>query len=111
MIVILYLRTKSKLQFSNQIKKNGDEESIMSEWLLFNANSAIFLLYHGENNEMMMMTALYLTDSLSWMFIVLAHWNNSPQIDMKKVYLASMKTIFENKCIHVFPTIQNAPVV
>jgi hypothetical protein len=28
---------------------------------------------------------------------------------MKKVYLASMKTIFENKCIHVFPTVQNAP--
>jgi len=36
----------------------------MSEWLLFNANSAICLLYHGENklifNEMMMMkSALY----------------------------------------------------
>ena len=35
----------------------------VSEWLLFNANSAIFQLYHGENkiifNEMMMMSALY----------------------------------------------------
>ena len=37
----------------------------MSEWLLFNTNSAIFQLhiYHGENkfifNEMMMMSALY----------------------------------------------------
>jgi hypothetical protein len=34
-----------------------------SEWLLFNANSAIFQLYHGENklifNEMMMRSALY----------------------------------------------------
>ena len=34
-----------------------------SEWLLFNANSAIFHLYHGENNlifnEMMMMSNLY----------------------------------------------------
>jgi hypothetical protein len=34
-----------------------------SEWLLFNANSAIVQLYHGENklivNEMMMRAALY----------------------------------------------------
>jgi hypothetical protein len=34
-----------------------------NEWLLFNANSAIFQLYHGENklifNEMMMRSALY----------------------------------------------------
>ena len=33
------------------------------KWLLFNANSAIFQLYHGENklsfNEMMMKSALY----------------------------------------------------
>ena len=33
-------------------------------------------------NEMMMRSALYLTNTLSWIFIVLAHWNNSPQIDM-----------------------------
>jgi len=35
----------------------------LSEWLLFNANSAIFQLYHGENklnfNEMMMRSTLY----------------------------------------------------
>ena len=35
----------------------------VSEWLLFNANSAILHLYHGENklifNEMMMKSALY----------------------------------------------------
>ena len=34
-----------------------------SEWLLFNINSAIFQLYHGENklifNDMMMGSALY----------------------------------------------------
>jgi len=34
----------------------------VSEWLLFNANSAIFQLYHGENmlisNEMMMVHAM-----------------------------------------------------
>ena len=38
-------------------------EDWVSEWLLFNTNSAIFHLYHGENklifNEMMMESALY----------------------------------------------------
>ena len=35
----------------------------VSEWLLFNSNSAIFQLYHGENklivNEMTIRSALY----------------------------------------------------
>ena len=31
---------------------------------------------------MMMRSALYLTNTLSWIFIVLIHWNNSPLIDM-----------------------------
>ena len=57
----------------------------LSEWLLFNANSAIFQLYCGENklifNEMMRST-LYYTNMLSWILLVLAHWNNSPRIDM-----------------------------
>ena len=55
----------------------------MSELLLFNANSVIFQLYYGVNklifNEMMMRSILYKTNTLSWIFIVLAH---SPQIDM-----------------------------
>jgi hypothetical protein len=58
----------------------------VSGWLLFNANSAIFQLYHGENklifNEMMMRSALHQTNTPSWTFIVLAHRNNGPQIDM-----------------------------
>jgi hypothetical protein len=44
---------------------------------LFNANSAIFQLDHGENklifNEMMMRSALFRTNMLSWILIVLAH--------------------------------------
>ena len=36
---------------------------VLSEWLMLNANSAIFQLYHGKNklifNEMMMSLALY----------------------------------------------------
>jgi len=58
----------------------------VSEWLLFNANSAIFQLYHGVNmlifNEMMMRSALYYNNTLSWNFIVLAHCNNSPRVEM-----------------------------
>ena len=58
----------------------------VSEWLLFNANSAIFQLYDGENkliiNEMMMRSALFQTNTPSWIFIVLAHWNNSPRVEM-----------------------------
>jgi hypothetical protein len=48
------------------IKLSKDRKSYgsqLSQWLLFNANSAILQLYHGENklifNEMMMMSALY----------------------------------------------------
>ena len=44
------------------MNSGGDSLQRMTEWLLFNANSAIFQLYHGENklivNEMMM-TSLY----------------------------------------------------
>ena len=58
----------------------------VSELLLLNANSAIFQLYHGENklmfNKMMMRSALFYTNTLRWMLIVLAHWNNSPRVDM-----------------------------
>jgi hypothetical protein len=39
----------------------------LSEWLLFNANSAIFQLIF---NEMMMRSTLYLNNTLSWISIV-----------------------------------------
>jgi hypothetical protein len=58
----------------------------VSEWLFFNANSAIFQLYHGENNlnfnETMMRSALFWANTLSLIFIVLTDWNNSPWVDM-----------------------------
>jgi hypothetical protein len=54
----------------------------VSEWLFVYANAAIFQIYHGDNNEMMIRSALYQTNTLSWIFIVLAHWNNIPRIDM-----------------------------
>ena len=53
--------------------------------MLFNANSAILQLYHGENklilNEMTMRSALHKTNTLSLIFIVLGHRNNSQWID------------------------------
>jgi len=53
---------------------------------MLNANSAIFQLYHGENklifNEMMVRSVLFCANTLSWIFIVLGYWNNSPRIDM-----------------------------
>jgi hypothetical protein len=59
---------------------------IVRRLLLFNANSAIFQLYQDENklilNEIMMRSTLYYTNTLSCIFTVLAHWNNSPWIDM-----------------------------
>ena len=55
--------------------KNSTKCVRVSELLLFNAKWAIFQLYHGENklhfNEMMM------TNMVSWIFIVLAHWINT----------------------------------
>jgi hypothetical protein len=56
-----------------------------SEWVSVYANTSIFQLYHGENklifNEMMR-SALNSTTTLSWIFIVVAHWNNNHWIDM-----------------------------
>ena len=57
------------------------QHTCMREILLSKANSAICQLYHGENklifNEMMMMmmmrSALFQANTLSWIFIVLAY--------------------------------------
>ena len=55
------------------MKERSDK---VSEWLLFNAKSAIFQLYHGENNlifnEIMMRSDLYKTNTISWISMVLA---------------------------------------
>ena len=51
----------------------------VSECLLFNANSAICQLYHGENklifNEMMMKSALYKTNKISPLIDMSPHWD------------------------------------
>jgi hypothetical protein len=76
-----------KLTLPGELKKYIQNVSnLVSGWLLFNANSAFFQLYHGENklifNEMLIMSAFCQTNKLSWIFLVLAHWNKSPRIDM-----------------------------
>jgi len=54
--------------------------------LLFDTNLAVVQLFHGENklifNEMMMRFILYQTNTLCWICIVLAHWNNRLLADM-----------------------------
>ena len=59
-----------------------------SEWLLFNANSAMFQLYRGENklifNEMTW-SSLCTRQTLLDGFLLCSldgHWNNSPRINM-----------------------------
>jgi len=51
------------MKCSYYIFQKRDVSEWVSEWLLFNSNSAIFQLYHGENklivNEMTIRSALY----------------------------------------------------
>ena len=47
--------------------------------MLFKDKWAIFQLYSGES---IMMPTLYKTTMLCWIFIVLAHWNNSAQVPL-----------------------------
>ena len=58
----------------------------LSDWFLFNSNSAIFsaVLWWEQLifNEMMMKSALHYINILSWIFIVLAHLNKIWRVDM-----------------------------
>ena len=59
---------------------------VMSEWWLFYAKWAIFHLYYNKNtldfNKMARMSILYKTNRISWISLVVAHWNKSPRVDM-----------------------------
>ena len=57
----------------------------VSEWLLFNTKWAIVQIYHGRNKLYfieMMMSALNYRPIHTFCFVVLAYWNNRPQVDM-----------------------------
>jgi hypothetical protein len=68
--------------------------------LFFHANSAIFQPYHDENKLNLLMRwwwgPLYQTNTLSWIFIVLAYWNNSPLIDMSR-HLDTLSWFWDNQ--------------
>jgi len=54
----------------------------VSKWVLFNFSA---ILWHAQviiNGIMMMMSALYQTNTFNWICIVLAHWDNSPCVAM-----------------------------
>jgi len=69
--------------------------------MVFNANSPIFQLYHYENklifNEMMMRSALYQTNMLSWIFIVLATQQSTDRhvASLRHIILIPSKTVFD----------------
>ena len=56
----------------------------VSEWLLFNANSVILQLYHGENKliSMRWWCPLCTRPTLLSQIFFIVNWNNSPLIDM-----------------------------
>ena len=60
-------------------------KEMFNEWVsdcCLTPSEQFISVYHDEKKlnfvEMMMMSALYQTNMFSWIFEVLAHWNNSP---------------------------------
>ena len=79
-------KLKNILQCINLVNKHGilHVSELMSDCCL-TPTQQFFQLYHGEKlifNKMIMRSVLYNTNSLSWISIALALWNNSPRIDM-----------------------------
>ena len=60
---------RSKNVISNLLYRKSDRQK--SEWLLFNTNWAIFQRYNGNFDEMIMMSILYYTNTMSLILIVL----------------------------------------
>ena len=59
----------------------------VSEWLLFKIKWSLFQQYHSENKLHAMKwwwcpLRTIDTNRFYWIFIVLAHWNNSPWVDI-----------------------------
>ena len=73
--------------------------SVVSEWLLFNAKWAIFQL-----DEMMMMSVFYKINTLSWIFIVLAHWNNYEKTCCSTPHIILIQTCCSTPHIILIPT-------
>ena len=83
MLLLLSLFEHWNLKFNFYWWRNIVIHWWVSEWLLLNAKRSLLQLYHGANklqfDEMMALAALYQTNTLRWLFIVLADWNISPR--------------------------------
>jgi hypothetical protein len=75
----------NKFAFDPFISTQNDIIEQISDCCL-TQNEQFFQLFHGKNrlhsDEMMMMSILYTTNTLSWIFIVLARLNNSQWVDL-----------------------------
>ena len=85
-----------------------NNSSPVSRWLFFNAKwEYFFYLYYGEIklhfDEMMIMTVLYLINTLNWILIVPAHWNNSSHVDMSLHF----DTFWANQSLFLPLTVEN----
>ena len=74
----------------------------MSEWLMFNAKTAIFQLYHGENK-----LQSYHDDDVRFIqdkvyLLVLAHWNKNPPVDIS-LHVDTLSLIRANKSLFFYP--------
>jgi hypothetical protein len=70
------------VESSATLTKFNYRSSTKSEQLLSNTKWAISWENKLHLDEIMMMSAFYQTNMLRWIFIVLAHWNNSSRVDM-----------------------------
>ena len=85
--------------------KNVDIYEIYSKQLQWpNTFYTSLYIYHGENklhfDKMMMMSALYWTNTLMWMFIDLSQWNNSPRVDTS-IHSDTLFWFRANQSLHV----------
>ena len=64
--------------------KESSEWLINVKWAIFQLHLYMYICISWRQHDeiMMMMSALHRTNTLSWIFIVLVHWNNSLQVDL-----------------------------
>jgi hypothetical protein len=66
-----------------------------------NRFSAISWQEEAACNEMILISALYSINTLNWVSTVLAHWNNSPWVEMS-LHLDTLSTLFPaNQSLHL----------
>ena len=75
--VLAVYKTFRAFEFEVNIRENrGAIKNRVSDWLLFNVKWVIFIYTIVRSSYISM------SNAFNWIFIVLIHWNNSPQVDM-----------------------------